>query len=465
MVMLREALGRSRAADRRGAALAALLPWVMLGALPAWVCAAFAVALAVSAWSRAVRTRSNEWALPLLVAGLLAFTRAPDVLGVATTALVYGVVAVLLGVASEALREGAPSGGWVLAALFLWAPSAPGLAAFLLVLALRDGPEGRATRAWPGWRAWGMVAVGAAALALATAFLPRADGWGARLADAASPLARTAPPNRPPGAVLGGGLGARQGARGTPAAPAPRARAEPDAAVQTAVTLLALGMALVLLALRWRTRGRAEGEGGRHWSDYALAAGAALMAASLLVYAFGSRATPPSTSTLAPSQTPPRVNAPARPAPAPAPRPPVARAPSVPTWPFVGLSVLAFGVLVAVATLVLRTRAASPEGAAPEGAAGEGDAAEHRLHRVRAAYRRAEAALTRAGWSRAPHETPGAYLRRVAEVHPDLADALRTLGAAYDPVRYGGMVTEADADAAEGAARATELKMNTAEDA
>ncbi|MDO4263883.1 MAG: DUF4129 domain-containing protein [Deinococcus sp.] len=71
------------------------------------------------------------------------------------------------------------------------------------------------------------------------------------------------------------------------------------------------------------------------------------------------------------------------------------------------------------------------------------------LHRVRAAYARTEAHLAAAGLVRQEAETPAEYLRRVAGEWPGLARPLATLGAVYGPVRYGGGVSEGQADAAE----------------
>ena len=80
------------------------------------------------------------------------------------------------------------------------------------------------------------------------------------------------------------------------------------------------------------------------------------------------------------------------------------------------------------------------------------------LHRVRLAYRRAEAALHAAGHARTPAETPAGYAARLGERLPELLAPLQTLTRAYEPVRYGGRVTAEDADSAEAAAeRITEL--------
>ena len=74
------------------------------------------------------------------------------------------------------------------------------------------------------------------------------------------------------------------------------------------------------------------------------------------------------------------------------------------------------------------------------------------LHRVRLAYRRAEAALQAAGHARTLAETPAAYAVRLGAEFPALADALQILTRAYQPVRYGGRVTDEDAESAEAAA-------------
>lgn len=73
-------------------------------------------------------------------------------------------------------------------------------------------------------------------------------------------------------------------------------------------------------------------------------------------------------------------------------------------------------------------------------------------HRVRAAYRAALTALSRVGLGRAGSETPAEHANRAALALPDLGGPLGLLVAAYAPVRYGGRVTNEDADAAEEAA-------------
>ncbi|UQN05962.1 DUF4129 domain-containing protein [Deinococcus sp. QL22] len=89
---------------------------------------------------------------------------------------------------------------------------------------------------------------------------------------------------------------------------------------------------------------------------------------------------------------------------------------------------------------------------APDGAA---------LHRVRVAYRNVEAALTDVGRGRAAHETPQGYASRLAAALPTLAAPLNLLARVYAPVRYGGSVSTADADAAEAAEQTIRAELPT----
>lgn len=97
--------------------------------------------------------------------------------------------------------------------------------------------------------------------------------------------------------------------------------------------------------------------------------------------------------------------------------------------------------------------------ALPEGM--EDDAPEAPLHRVRQAYRRAEALLTDSGRGRAASETPAGYALRVAEQDVALTGPLGVLTRAYQPVRYGGRVTDEDAEAAEQAVREVQTILPT----
>lgn len=118
-------------------------------------------------------------------------------------------------------------------------------------------------------------------------------------------------------------------------------------------------------------------------------------------------------------------------------------------WLLFLLSVL----LLAAAAWSLLRRAAPPQQTAPptEAQAEAPLSVPPPLHRVRAAYRAADLALTDAGLGRADTETPAAYAARLGAAFPDLAAPLTLLTRLYEPVRYGGRVTEEDAAQAESA--------------
>ncbi|WP_146009638.1 DUF4129 domain-containing protein, partial [Deinococcus planocerae] len=123
------------------------------------------------------------------------------------------------------------------------------------------------------------------------------------------------------------------------------------------------------------------------------------------------------------------------------------------------LSLLVFAVFTALAGAVfwLALRFRPPTGGDENGPdatpATSPPPGEEAPHRVRAAYRAALTALGGVGLGRAGSETPAEHAGRAALALPDLAGPLGLLVAAYAPVRYGGRVTDEDADAAEEAAR------------
>lgn len=73
------------------------------------------------------------------------------------------------------------------------------------------------------------------------------------------------------------------------------------------------------------------------------------------------------------------------------------------------------------------------------------------LHRVRLAYLQAQELLAASGRGRAQAETPQGYAARLSAQEALLAGPLGILTRAYQPVRYGGRVTEDDAAGAEAA--------------
>jgi hypothetical protein len=92
------------------------------------------------------------------------------------------------------------------------------------------------------------------------------------------------------------------------------------------------------------------------------------------------------------------------------------------------------------------------EEASPEQETRPLSSAQAPLHRVRLAYRQAEAALRQHGRGRRAAETPAGYAARLSALDTVLTGPLDTLTRAYGPVRYGGRVTEEDAAQAEAAA-------------
>ncbi|WP_152544719.1 DUF4129 domain-containing protein [Deinococcus phoenicis] len=123
------------------------------------------------------------------------------------------------------------------------------------------------------------------------------------------------------------------------------------------------------------------------------------------------------------------------------------------------LSLISFVVLTTLAGLVfwLGLRLGPDTGEGEESDSAHADPApvpdSAALHRVRLAYRAALASLAGAGLGRGQAETPAEHARRAARELPTLAGPLGTLVTAYAPVRYGGRVSDEDADAAERAAQ------------
>lgn len=123
-------------------------------------------------------------------------------------------------------------------------------------------------------------------------------------------------------------------------------------------------------------------------------------------------------------------------------------------WVFLVLQ--AVGLMVAV-WLVARWRLAgaaneeandpalSPQGGSAEQAAPD--------HRIRLAYQQVGQALLAAGWVRGQAETPSRYAARLAQEQPSFAAPLNAITGLYLPVRYGGVVSDAEAANAEAAAQ------------
>lgn len=120
--------------------------------------------------------------------------------------------------------------------------------------------------------------------------------------------------------------------------------------------------------------------------------------------------------------------------------------------------VLAFqaALLVAMAAWLWQKRQAQGEVLAAEldpAAVGPTEVPGFTGHRVRVAYRAALDALERHGWGRLDGETPARFAARLSGAQRAFAPPLTLLTSLYEPVRYGGRVTEEEAAEAEQAMR------------
>ncbi|GMA14539.1 DUF4129 domain-containing protein [Deinococcus metallilatus] len=453
---------RPRWADRSW--LLVLVPLAGLAWLPWWSVLGLMLALAIThgeGEARSVR-------VPLLLLGgglglalLLPGMRGPE--GALAFTQMFGRVmggTALVYLASSALDGGRVGWGTVwLGVLLLLGSVLPGegpplvLAVGLLALVLALlGAVGAENRPFLRLGGSGRALLGVAGLALVGAVLVGllAFAW----------QGRPAPPSLavpPPVTTRGPGAGTAVRPASPPASVArPRARPAPtpQAAPSLGTDLPLLGglflmLALLLLFLRGRAERWRAGVRPRWWE---LLAAAGLLVAALLGIAFvfaapgsgmggglGGAAGPGgATGPLSELAQDPLSRLGAR----------------VLWW----LSLISFVVLTVLAgAVVWLALKLHPD---PAGEAGEADPAPvpaptppEALHRVRLAYRAALTSLAEAGLGRGGSETPAEHAGRAVRELPSLAAPLGTLVAAYAPVRYGGRVTDEDADAAERAAR------------
>lgn len=445
------------AAPRTGPPLTAyglaLLPLGLAGLLPLWgaalLCGLFALGVRFPVWAQA-RVLGTQLIIGLSVAAQVpaALAQPRQLLVLAGTYLLLSLAGFALGAGAHALEDGRRRG---LLALLpgLLAPQ-PGL-----ILALAGGALARpardarhAAQVAPGWWTW--VAGGAVAAALLGTLLPmpRPDIAGAFT----PPTARTAPaqtdmdaaPKPPPTKLVTPNLlnPSQKGAQlqidvGAPLLP-------PELALGAG--LLCLLLAVGVPQLRRRV-GRPP-----HPSELIMVAGLVLTGllwvVSAILLNLGGRA--PGT---AGSGAAPPPDAAARMAEAAT--GPASQVISV-NWlaPLAQLLALAALLIVGAMLLVNRRRVAAPVTGTPaRDDLPTTSAPPAPLHRVRVAYREALAALSDAGLGRAAYETPAGYAARLGAHHPLLTEALGTLTALYEPVRYGGQLTDEQAGQAEQAAR------------
>ncbi|WDA58286.1 DUF4129 domain-containing protein [Deinococcus aquaticus] len=438
----------------------ALLPLCLAGLLPLWsvaaLCALFALGVRWPAWVQA-RVLGTQ-----LLIGLGMLSGLPGSLGdgaalvrLAGLYLLASLGGFALSAAAHALEDGRRRALLVPLALGLLGPQVGVLLALLGGALARPGPDARRTDLTPpepARRWWVTLALGVAPLLLLALLLPTpAAGPDGRDVAGSPPVSGAAPD------ASTSGLAPSSGGR---AAGAPLLQPfQPPVILNLGQSglpvelmllggLLLAGAALSVPALR-RARGQPP-----HPAEWLMVAGLLLtgllwVVAAVLLYlgeSGGSAALLP-----AAREAEGRPGAGGGPASVDA-----AHVINL-SWlmPTLTWATLALVLALAGALLWLRRQGTpdpAPPGDPPEVPADAPATQTAATHRVREAYRAAQTALSTAGWPRSASETPAAYAARLGALHAPLAGPLATLTAAYEPVRYGGRLTDEDATQAEQAA-------------
>lgn len=446
----------------------AVLPLALLGVMPVWSCLALCMVYALG-------VRHAQWAqlrltLTLLLTALTAVVSVPEarqgglasLVVLAVSYIVWTLSGVALNLGAQTLQDGQRRGLWPVLLAGLLAPQPLLLLALAGGLAARPGPDDRRTdrvrdsRVW----SWGLAALVAGVLVATT--LPQADSsWlTSRMAgNGATPGAGTLQsPGRTEAASRSPTTSAEQGIT------LPLQLQIEASGLLTPMTFLGVAGVCLLLGLATLLRLNVGGSGERrHPAEVLMALTLVLTAVVWLAVAallnsgggggMGSGAADiferlgRLTDTLA--------------------RAPATR--SVDLTPLLQLQLwlaLAFTVALIVAVFARLRRGIATAGlrgpVPPDERAGVAANEKHQaLHRVRVAYRDAEAALAESGRGRGPSETPASYASRIGGRDPVLAGALTILTGAYAPVRYGGRVTDEDADQADSALAELKRALNT----
>ncbi|MDB5044536.1 MAG: hypothetical protein JWQ08_586 [Deinococcus sp.] len=444
---------------------AALLPLALLGILPIWACLLLSLLFGLGV--RFPLWREGRLLISFLIVGGAILGHLSGLGGVSVVLrsavisnLLVLYLAALLGVAglywgAAILEEGRRRGLLLVLAVGLVSPQPLLLLALAGGALLRPGLDDRR----PGWLGQEVGGEGAGgtpktaawlalpvvlALTLAFAFPHPAPLWNA------SPV----PPAQAGAGGVPSGSGSTAAASSTqptrpPAAPRPRLIAE-DVIPAPPPELLAVAGILVVLALFFLLR-VIPARRGRPATlvEWLMGAGLVLTMILAVVLAFGSStggsggglgSVQGAESGAAGSEVQPLSTQERR----------LTSFLNLVLWGALLFYVAVFALLVHTALSLRGPRRRDLQPAVPTEAAAPGAAA---LHRVRVAYRNAEAALTASGRGRAAHETPNSYVVRLSDGLPTLAAPLHLLARVYAPVRYGGVVSTADAEAAEAAER------------
>lgn len=455
---------------------AALLPLALLGILPVWACLLLALLFGLGV--RFPLWREGRLLISFLIVGGAVLGHLLGLGGLAAALrsaalsnLLLLYLAALLGTAglywgAALLEEGRRRGLLLVLAVGLISPQPWLLLALVGGACMRPGHDDRRPgwlgREGAGWKEKAVIWLAVPlALALALAFaLPRpAPLWSMQALPPAQAQAGAEVPSTNPG---GPGSAAPSSATPLPptlpTAPRPRAITEDVIPAPPAELLVVAGI-LVVLALFLLLR-VLPAQRGRPATlvEWLMGAGLLLTLVLALILAFGS-STGGSGGDLAPLQGAESSAAGAKVQELAAPERRLTSFLNLVLWGALLFYLGLFAVLVWMALSLRETRRREAQAALPEHAAVPDEAAA--LHRVRVAYRDTENALTGAGRGRAAHETPQGYAARLATELPVLAAPLNLLARVYAPVRYGGSVSNADAEAAEAAEREIEAELLT----
>lgn len=440
---------------------AALVPLALAGLLPWWavalLCAVSGLGARFQAWQDARFLVSLLIAGAATLPGLAALRGSGNGEALLDLGSRYLILLLALGLSSyglTALEHGRRRGLAALLCAGLFAPQPLLLPALVGGALLRPGTDDRLGRPRPrpaaeraaGRRGWGLVLAGVAALTLLALALPRSGVPTAAASLTATDRPPTTAPAQPPqeAATPLTGTARRRPAVTSGAGGLPQPPAE-LLLLAGALTFAALG------ALVWRRR---QGRGARvppTLTELLMAGGLLLTLALLLVFSLGGTrgAGGDAGAPLSPAPTGGAASSAL-----PLEQVGTSSGVSALLWVLLALQVLLAAALLWV---LWRHRTGREKLAVAGDEAGDPQVpavpnAVPATHRVRAAYRQAEAGLAAAGQGRAAAEAPGAYAARVGAAFSELAAPLETLTRLYGPVRYGGRLSEAEAEDAEAAA-------------
>lgn len=433
--------------------LPVLLPFTAIGLLPWWACLALCAALALSKLDEELNAIGALLTLLAAVAVSLPllFSAAPGRLLASGTLFAQAAVVGLLALVSLRALEGGLRRGLLLpAAALLLFPSPLGLPALLLAgLGLNGADTHPRLRLESPSRGRTLALALGAALALVGAGLLGRVLPAAPVQTGTTPgnvsVPKSALPSQPPPA-------AAQTGGSTRLRTAPQLAAAPEdqsLLLRPLVPLTGLLIVVCMLLVFQRLRLK-RAEGRPHWTEYV--AMVALLGTLFMVGVLGAGAGPRGFLNLSPPVAEVATGGGGNQLSA-------AGTPPAPAWiaPLLNAGIVFATLFFAAAAVYLyRTLRAERAGLAPvlsSAPGARGTSFLPPLHRVRLAWRGLEGVLAGAGLARAESETPEEYAARLCVLLPAAAADLHTLIRLYLPVRYGGVLSEADAAQAEASAQ------------